>query len=129
MQKGQTLQLQVASGKILDYEVQSLQIVDASRASLSVNLTAEALVLVTCYPFDALQAGGPLRYVVTVTPKKAEPARASVVTSGAAATRFSYWREPLLTYRTASPVRDVGLSGWEKSFLPVQEQRVRAIEF
>ncbi|MCX2979053.1 class GN sortase [Candidatus Marimicrobium litorale] len=69
MQKGQMLQLQVASGKILDYEVQSLQIVDASRASLSVNVTAEALVLVTCYPFDALQAGGPLRYVVTVTPK------------------------------------------------------------
>jgi sortase A len=69
MQKGQMLQLQVASGKILDYEVQSLQIVDASRASLSINVTAEALVLVTCYPFDALQAGGPLRYVVTVTPK------------------------------------------------------------
>jgi len=51
------------------------------------------------------------------------------VTSGAAATRFSYWREPVLSYRTASPVRDVGLSGWEKSVLPVQEQRVRAIEF
>lgn len=129
MQKGQILQLQVASGKVIDYEVQSLQIVDASRTSLSVNLTAEVLVLVTCYPFDALQAGGPLRYVVTVTPKKAEPARASVVTSGAAATRFSYWREPVLSYRTASPVRDVGLSGWEKSVLPVQEQRVRAIEF
>jgi len=24
-----------------------------------------ALVLMTCYPFDALVAGGPLRYVVT----------------------------------------------------------------
>ena len=27
----------------------------------------QRLTLVTCYPFDALRAGGPLRYVVTAT--------------------------------------------------------------
>lgn len=129
MQKGQTLQLQVASGKILDYEVQSLQIVDASRSSLSVNVTAEALVLVTCYPFDALQAGGPLRYVVTVTPKRAAPARASVEISGAAHTRFVYRREPVLSYYTAVPPGGALASDWENNALLLKDRPARHVEF
>ncbi len=32
---------------------------------LSLSSEGSALVLVTCYPFDALRPGGPLRYVVT----------------------------------------------------------------
>jgi len=27
-------------------------------------LSADTLLLVTCYPFDSMDAGGPLRYVV-----------------------------------------------------------------
>ena len=72
LRKGHLLQLQLASGEILEYQVQALRIVDASQASLPVNTAVEALLLITCYPFDALQAGGPLRYVVTVLPKDSE---------------------------------------------------------
>ncbi|MDG1945750.1 MAG: class GN sortase [Halioglobus sp.] len=72
LRKGHLLQLQIASGEILEYQVQALRIVDASQASLPVNTAVEALLLITCYPFDALQAGGPLRYVVTVLPKDSE---------------------------------------------------------
>lgn len=129
MQKGQTLQLQVASGKILDYEVQSLQIVDASRSSLSVNVTAEALVLVTCYPFDALQAGGPLRYVVTVTPKRAAPARAGVETSGVADTRFFYRREPVVSYYRAAPSGGAVASDWKNTSLLRKDRPARHVEF
>ena len=32
----------------------------------------ERLLLVTCYPFDALVPGGPLRYVVVADPEPAE---------------------------------------------------------
>lgn len=72
LRKGHLLQLQLASGESLEYQVQALRIVDASQASLPVNTAVEALLLITCYPFDALQAGGPLRYVVTVLPKDAK---------------------------------------------------------
>ena len=69
LHKGQLLQLQLPSGEERNYQVDELRVVDASRESLSVDNATNALVLVTCYPFDALQAGGPLRYVVTVVPQ------------------------------------------------------------
>jgi sortase A len=71
LQKGDVLQLQLASGESREYQVHQLRIADASWESLSVDTSEEALVLVTCYPFDALQAGGPLRYVVTALPREA----------------------------------------------------------
>ncbi|MDE0952727.1 MAG: class GN sortase [Halioglobus sp.] len=72
LRKGHLLQLQLASGESLEYQVQALRIVDASQVQLPVNTAVEALLLITCYPFDALRAGGPLRYVVTVLPKDAK---------------------------------------------------------
>jgi sortase A len=47
------------------YVVQGSQIVDARRARIDVAPGKDRLVLVTCYPFDSLMTGGPLRYVVT----------------------------------------------------------------
>ena len=70
LRKGHRLQLQLPSGETRDYQVDELRIVDASRESLSVDEASNALLLVTCYPFDALQPGGPLRYVATVLPKE-----------------------------------------------------------
>lgn len=43
-------------------------VVDARTAVIRSAPDAAALVLVTCYPFDAVRPGGPLRYVVTATP-------------------------------------------------------------
>ena len=42
-----------------------VDIVDARKGSLMLDTQQSMLSLVTCYPFDALEAGGPLRYVVT----------------------------------------------------------------
>ena len=47
------------------YLVQSSQIVDARTASISLADGKDQLALITCYPFDTLVTGGPLRYVVT----------------------------------------------------------------
>lgn len=69
LRKGHLLQLQLPSGEERYYRVDELRVVDASRESLSVDTATHALLLVTCYPFDALQTGGPLRYVVTVVPQ------------------------------------------------------------
>ena len=46
------------------YRVIRIDIVDARKATIADSPEA-ALVLVTCYPFDTLAPGGPLRYIVT----------------------------------------------------------------
>ena len=47
------------------YKVTGADIVDSRTGSLQLDTNLSVLTLVTCYPFDALEAGGPLRYVVT----------------------------------------------------------------
>ncbi|TNF39033.1 MAG: class GN sortase [Gammaproteobacteria bacterium] len=47
------------------YRVESLRILQADNASLIYEPDVSRLALLTCYPFDAIQAGGSLRYVVT----------------------------------------------------------------
>ncbi|HQW76305.1 MAG: class GN sortase [Dokdonella sp.] len=44
--------------------IASLRIVDSRHERIETAADVDVLLLVTCYPFDALAAGGPLRYVV-----------------------------------------------------------------
>ena len=46
------------------YAVQSTEVVDRSQLRVAATTGDARLTLVTCYPFDALRPGGPLRYVV-----------------------------------------------------------------
>ncbi|MEO6202270.1 MAG: class GN sortase [Nitrospirales bacterium] len=46
------------------YTVQELTVVDSRHTRLASDADAETLILTTCYPFDAIVPGGPLRYVV-----------------------------------------------------------------
>ncbi|MEZ5460187.1 class GN sortase [Dokdonella sp.] len=50
------------------YEILSLRVVDAREEDLQLANDSDALILVTCYPFDAIEPGGPLRFVVTAVP-------------------------------------------------------------
>lgn len=50
------------------FRVRDTAIVDSRSARIRAERAGSALVLMTCYPFDALVAGGPLRYVVTALP-------------------------------------------------------------
>ena len=47
----------------LSYHVTSMQIIDSRKTQLTIRNKAE-LILTTCYPFNALTAGGDLRYVI-----------------------------------------------------------------
>lgn len=47
------------------YRVEAAVIVDADRHRLGLSPTGDTLALVTCWPFDAVAPGGPLRYLVT----------------------------------------------------------------
>jgi sortase A len=46
------------------YRVTDMHVVDSRRYRLAAMTDGPELVLVTCYPFDAITPGGPLRYLV-----------------------------------------------------------------
>jgi sortase A len=47
------------------YEISAIRVVDSRREGIAVDGDEALLNLVTCYPFDAINPRGPLRYVVT----------------------------------------------------------------
>jgi len=51
-----------------EYVVAFQEVIDTNLHSLVIEPGVDRLSLVTCYPFDALTPGGPLRYVVTALP-------------------------------------------------------------
>lgn len=59
------IKIQTRNGDIVWYEVNKIVIADSRKQTLQTSQQAEQLTLVTCYPFDAIDPGGPLRYVVT----------------------------------------------------------------
>ena len=62
---GERLGVETIAGASYVYEVVDTAIVDSRTGSLVLDTDLAMLTLVTCYPFDALEPGGPLRYVVT----------------------------------------------------------------
>jgi sortase A len=65
VEHGERLGIETTAGRRFAYEVVDMQVVDSRKGSLVLDTDLAMLTLVTCYPFDALEAGGPLRYVVT----------------------------------------------------------------
>ena len=64
LEPGDELRLETPGLERLSYRVESFAIVDAADASSTRPTADGVLTLVTCYPFDAVVPGGPLRYVV-----------------------------------------------------------------
>jgi sortase A len=67
LQQRDVIELDTPTGQRLRYRVKETRIADSRSASIGIEQGQPQLVLVTCYPFDAIQAGGPLRYVVIAT--------------------------------------------------------------
>ena len=53
------------NNKAASYRVSDIKIIDATKQDITIHSDQDELKLITCYPFDALVARGPLRYVVT----------------------------------------------------------------
>lgn len=71
LRHGDRLSLETPSG-LREYEVAFTEIVDTDRHALVLEPGVDRLSLVTCYPFDSITPGGPLRYVVTALPAPVE---------------------------------------------------------
>jgi sortase A len=61
---GDELHVQRSDGHTITYRVTGHQVVDARDAQFSDTPDRAVITLVTCYPFNALEPNGPLRYVV-----------------------------------------------------------------
>jgi sortase A len=61
---GDRFEVERADGRAFLFEVTDVDVVDSRRAVLEADAGATALALVTCYPFDALEPRGPMRYIV-----------------------------------------------------------------
>lgn len=72
---GDSLRLTGRDGRVRDYRVRTRRVVHSETGRLAMDVPG--LALVTCFPFDAIATGGPLRYVVL-----AEPVGTSVATAG-----------------------------------------------
>ena len=64
MQIGDRLDFQDWHGVWQQYTVSDHLILNVKQEQLILDAVVPTLALVTCYPFDALTPGGPLRYVV-----------------------------------------------------------------
>ena len=64
IQRGELIQLQSLTGKTIKYKVSETIIVHKKQAEYLANTSINTLTLITCYPFDAIRPGGPLRYLV-----------------------------------------------------------------
>ena len=53
---------------MLEFKVSWLEVIDSKKQNLVLDQVNNRITLMTCYPFDAVSAGGPLRYVVTAIP-------------------------------------------------------------
>jgi sortase A len=60
------MQLTAKDGTVHRYRVTETRIADTRRGPL--RAAGDGILLVTCFPFDAISPGGPLRYLVVARP-------------------------------------------------------------
>lgn len=69
---GDRLLVHTASGPPVPYRIREIAVRDQNDIAIVANGDETPLVLVTCYPFHALDPGGPLRYVLLAAREPAD---------------------------------------------------------
>lgn len=62
---GDELRIERTDGRVVHYRVTDTRVVDSRKVRIALGGDHPRLTLVTCYPFDSIRPGGPLRFVVT----------------------------------------------------------------
>ncbi|MGJ3255731.1 MAG: class GN sortase [Alcanivorax sp.] len=65
LNSGDPLIVEFTDGSQQHFQVTAQQVIDSQKQPLHIPGDTQELLLITCYPFDAITPGGPLRYVVT----------------------------------------------------------------
>ena len=72
LEQGHRIELERPAGIVRSWRVQERRIVDSRTTRLDLNATGPLLTLVTCWPIDAIESGGPLRLIVSAVPAAGE---------------------------------------------------------
>lgn len=102
IREGDQILLEGADGRLRDYRVADARVVDSRDAVITLDVGGPWLTLVACWPFDAIDPGGPLRYVVSARPAPAIPDRRG----GAAAVPGAiqpFFNSPTIQSSTSAP--------------------------
>ncbi len=67
LEPGMEILVRTIDGKLHVYQAGEGQIINTNYEALSASSETAGLVLITCYPFDAISFGSPFRYVVPAT--------------------------------------------------------------
>ena len=70
LQPNDTITLTPHQGQPKQYAIANIKIIDSSQQPLLVDPDKEQLILITCYPFNAIDPGGPQRYIVNALPRE-----------------------------------------------------------
>jgi sortase A len=77
VKRGDALLVESADGTMRRYRVERTFVADRASLALPADDRATTLALVTCYPFDAIDPGTPLRYAVVARAARQGPGRLS----------------------------------------------------
>lgn len=61
---GQKIFVELPGGSIREHIIVDTQVIDVRKETIAIDHNADMLTLVTCYPFEGWNPGGPLRYLV-----------------------------------------------------------------
>ncbi len=64
LQIGDIVNIETAMRQQFEYRVSRIEVVHETQTALLAPMDSARLTLITCFPFDALRSGGPLRYIV-----------------------------------------------------------------
>ena len=67
LQKGDIIKLQDCFNQWHTYEIDDFSIIDVKKNSMLALNTDDNLLIITCYPFNAIRSGTPLHYVVSAS--------------------------------------------------------------
>jgi len=62
---GDSVELRMPNGESHSATIQAIEIIDTEKQK-EISIPDNSIILLTCYPFNAVRAGGPLRYVAVV---------------------------------------------------------------
>jgi sortase A len=65
LREGDEIAVERSDGRIIYYEVGRFEIADARTSRIAISAEEDLLILVTCWPFNAVTSGGKFRYVAT----------------------------------------------------------------
>jgi sortase A len=103
MQAGDRVRVDRPDGRSVYFAVSDVRVVDSRDTRIALDADAPRLTLVTCYPFRAINPGGPMRFVVTAD---------LIADAGITSPRFATAHAVMFPQNALNPVSSRPIVSW-----------------